>query len=321
MKCKNCGVENDNNAHFCRNCGGNVFIDDNISPKRSFNPLLLVGLIIIVFLVAIGGVSAYIIYFDTSPVEIISLTNDGANVLENSELAKNMPQSEISEKVLAQAQSGVPIYKIGDGKGPVSVITAGVHGDQLNPSVAAMKIINYLDGRKIKGTVYVLPFTSPDALSKNTKLTNGVNLNQEADRPGTISYNVVQFAFNNHASAVGDFHETQVGKDPGQTTIMCTQVPTYASYQLATDMSSLSLDKQLTYLVAGITYDGAIEDELNLKGTPAVTPLVQVPGHGKVYQSSVDESFTQMLALLYVNGNLDSNDSYLKLANMDRDGL
>lgn len=86
-------------------------------------------------------------------------------------------------------------------------------------------------------------------------------------------------------------------------------------------MSSLSLDTTLTYLVAGIAYDGAIEDELNLKGIPAVTPLVQIPGHGKVYDSAVSEAYDQMLALLIVNGNLDSDDFYLKLANADIDGL
>lgn len=321
MKCRNCGTINDNNARFCRNCGSNVFIDDNTSSKRSINPLLIVGIIVILVLASLGSITAYIVYMDTSPVEITLLTNDGANVLENKEIAGNIPSSEISQQIIKQAQTGVPVYKIGEGDGPITVITAGVHGDQLNPSIAAMKMINYLDGRKIKGTVYILPFTSPEAISKNTKLTNGVNLNTVAKNPGTISYDVVQFAYNNHASAVGDFHETQAGKNPGVTTIMCSQVPTYQSYQLANDMSSLSLDKKLTYLVAGIEYDGAIEDELNLKGTPAVTPLVQVPGHAKVYQSAVDESYTQMLALLYVNGNLDSDDDYLKLANYDLDGF
>ena len=86
---------------------------------------------------------------------------------------------------------------------------------------------------------------------------------------------------------------------------MCSEYPNYGSYQLANNMSSLSLDTTLTYLVAGVAYDGAVEDELNLKGTNAVTPLVQVSSHGHVYQSAVEESYTQMLALLYVNGNLD----------------
>ena len=89
---------------------------------------------------------------------------------------------------------GIPIYKIGDGNAPVSVISSGVHGNQLVPTIAAMQLINFLDGRKIKGTVYVIPFTSPPTLSKNTKLTNSVNLNTVADKEGTITNDIVKFA-------------------------------------------------------------------------------------------------------------------------------
>lgn len=319
MKCRNCGKDNRSDVKYCVNCGS--YLSFNPMPTKRRSPLLYVGVIILALILLTGAAVAYIVYFDASPVEITTLNNNGADILSNSEIAANIPNSNISSQVIEQARKGTPIYKIGDGNGPVTVITAGVHGDQLNPSVAAMQIINYLNDRKIKGTVYVLPFTSPEAISKNTKLTNGVNLNTAADESGTISYNVVHFAHDNNASAVGDFHETGVGKDPGVTTIMCTKVPTIESYQLANNMSLLSLDTTLTYQVAGITYDGAIEDELNLMGTPAVTPLVVVPGHAKVYPSSVNESYVQMLALLYVNGNLDSTDYYLKLANLDIDGF
>lgn len=322
MKCRNCGAENSNNAKFCVNCGGQTFEMARPVNRSGLTPIKIFALTLLVLVMAIGGIFAYIVYFDTSNVEILQLTSDNSgNVLSNSEIANNIPNTEISESITNATLDGVPIYKIGDGEGPVSVLSAGVHGDQLVPTIAAMKLINYLDGRKIKGTVYVIPFTSPRAISQNTKLTDGINLNQAADEEGTTSNILVNFAMMNNASAVGDFHETQIGKTPGETTIMCTQYPNYGSYQLANDMSSLSWDKTLTYLVAGIEYDGAVEDELNLKGTTAVTPLVQVPGHGKVYDYAVEDSFEQMLALLYVNGNLDPDDSYLYLANSDIDGF
>ena len=323
MKCRNCGAENQDNAQFCRRCGHNQFINTNISTTKSgINPLLIVLSIIIVLIVLMGGAFAYIVYFDTSPVEVTQLSTDNnGNILANSEIASNLPESDISTQITNLTNTGVPVYKIGDGQEPVTVITTGVHGDQLVPCIAAMQMINYLDGRKIKGTVYIIPFTSPEAVSKNTKLTNGVNLNTAADEAGTISYNVVNYAIANNASAVGDFHETELGKDPGVTTIMCSQLPTPGSYDLANNMSSLTLDTTLNYQVAGIAYDGAIEDELNLKNVPAVTPLVQVPNHGKVYHSAVSESYDQMLALLIANGNLDPNDKYLKLANADIDGF
>lgn len=322
MKCRNCGAENDNNARFCRNCGGQTFEMDTPAKNKRMTPLKIFLTAVLVLLLVMGGIFAYIVYFDTSNTEILQLTaSNSGNVLSNSEIANNIPNTPVSEMITNATNYGVPIYKIGSGEGPVSVISSGVHGDQLVPTIAAMRMINYLDGRKIKGTVYIIPFTSPVAVSQNTKLTNGINLNEAADDAGTTSNELVNFAINSNASAVGDFHETQIGKNPGETTIMCTKIPNYGSYQLASDMSSLSWDKTLTYLVAGITYDGAIEDELNLKGTTAVTPLVQVSGHGKVYDNAVEESYNQMLAMLYVNGNLDPDDSYLYLANIDIDGF
>ncbi|MDO5826151.1 MAG: succinylglutamate desuccinylase/aspartoacylase family protein [Methanosphaera sp.] len=289
--------------------------------KSSFSPLKIIGLLLLLCIIAVGASFIYVVYFDTSPVEIIELNHNSANVLSNSELAGNIPNSNISQEICAYTNNCTPVYKIGTGEDPVTVICAGVHGDQLVPSVAAMRLINYLDGRKINGTVYVIPFTSPKAISQNTKLTDGVNLNTVADESGSASNDVVKLALSSNASAVGDFHETEIGKNPGKTTIMCSQIPTYGSFQLAEDMSKLSLDTTMTYNVAGVAYDGAVEDVLNLNGTASVTPLVVVSGHGKVYSSAVDESYDQMLALLLVNHNLNPDDTYLKLANADMDGF
>ena len=96
-----------------------------------------------------------------------------------------------------------------------------------------------------------------------------------------------------------------------KTIIMCSEVPTYDSYRLASSISNLSENTKLSYFVAGITYDGAVEDTLNLNGTPTVTPSVLVPSHGKVHESTVKESFAQMLSLLLANRNIDPNDDYL----------
>ena len=316
-------MDNKEGAKYCKNCGNLLNNNQNYSNKKSNHTILkIVLLLLTLVIVAVAGVFVYIVYFDASPVEITMLSSgNAANIMSNDELASNIPQSNISNQMTQATTNGIPIYKIGDGSAPVSVISAGVHGDQLVPVVAAMQLINFLDGRKIKGTVYVIPFSSPVALSQNTKLTNGVNLNRVADQEGTISNEIVKLAMKNNASATGDFHETEIGKNPGKTTIMCSEVPTYNSYQLASSMCNLAENTKLSYFVAGITYDGAIEDTLNLNGTPAVTPVVVVSTHGKVYGSAVKESFAQMLSLLLANRNLDPNDDYLKLANADIDGF
>lgn len=216
MKCKYCGAEIEPDNRYCKYCGNSIFVNNNqYSNNNKRSPLLIILLAIVIILLALAGTFAYIVYFDTSPVEILQLSSSSSgDILANSELADNMPNSNITSEVVQAAKTGVPIYKIGDGSGPVTVISSGVHGNQLVAPVAAMRLINYLDGRKINGTVYIIPFTSPKALEENTKLTNGVNLNTVADESGTLSNQVVNFAIKNNATAVGDFHETGIGKIP-----------------------------------------------------------------------------------------------------------
>lgn len=315
MKCNKCGAKNNKNAKFCHSCG------EAIEKKNKPKSKLLLGIIIIIcILITIGGISAYIIYYDNSPVEILQLNkNNPGNVLENQEIKSNIPNSEIVSQICEDAKEGVPIYKIGDGSEPVSIIIAGVHGDQLSSQIAALKIIDYLDGRKITGTVYVIPFAAPGATQDNSKLSENVNLNIVANETGTTSNDIVKFAKNNNATAVGDFHGTELGKNPGKTTIMCSKYPTYGSFELAKRMSLLSGEKVMQYTVAGIAYEGAIEDICNLDGTPAVTPLV-LSTHGKVNEVSVEESYIQMISLLLANGNIN-DDQYNKFANLDIDGF
>lgn len=322
MKCGNCGAENSDAAKFCKKCGNPFSQSTQVKKKKSYTPLLVALIIVAILIAAIGASYAYIVYYDVSDSEVLELdSSNHGDVLKNSEIESNIPDSNVSATIVDAAESGVPIYKIGDGDGPVTVISAGVLGNQLVPSVAAMELIDYLDGRKIKGTVYIIPFTSPEAISDNSELTDGVNLNTVADDEGTVSNKVVNFALDNDATALGDFHETQVGMDPGVTTVMCSKSPTVGSYDLANDMSDISLDTTMTYTVAGVAYDGAIEDECNLAGLPAVTPLVAVSNHGEVSDSAVEDSYNQMIALLMTNGNLDFDDAYLKLANSDLDGF
>jgi len=320
MKCDNCGSINNDHDKVCKKCG--YILKVHTYTKTKTKPLKIITIVLISLILVMAIVTTYIVYFDVSEVEVLELTqNQQSDITKNTELTKNINDTNITRQLYNASRNGVPIYKIGDGSAPVTLICTGVLGDQLVPPVASMKLINYLNGRKINGTVYIIPFASPKALEENTELTNGINLNRLADEDGTISNKIVEYARTINATAVGDCHETQVGKNPGVTTIMCSKIPTPESCTLATDMSNLSLDTTLTYNVAGVSYDGAIEDELNLKGIPAVTPLVLVDSHSNVYPQAVSESYDQMLALLIVNGNLNYDDTYTRLANMDLDGF
>lgn len=141
MRCRNCGAVNDNNARFCRNCGGQEF-DMDTPPNKSNSTIKYFVMLLLALILLIGGSLVYIVYFDVSNVEVIELTpTNYGDVLSNSEIANNIPDSELSGEIINVAKRGVPVFKIGDGEGQVTVISAGVHGDQLVPSIAAMKLI------------------------------------------------------------------------------------------------------------------------------------------------------------------------------------
>lgn len=316
MKCPKCGKENNKeNSRFCTSCGAKLEQPALEQPKR-MNRTKIILLAVICLIIAIGGALSYIIFFDYSPVEVMLLnTNNPGDVLANPQIKNNMLGKEIAYEVCNEAKKGVPVYRIGDGSGPVSVVVAGVHGDQLSSQSAALFLTEYLTGYKIKGTVYVIPFAAPEATEHNTKLVDGVNLNTVANESGTTSNDIVNFVKTHNATAVGDFHGTEPGKNPGKTTIMCSQAPTYESYLLAKDMAYFANDKTMTYTVAGEAYEGAIEDICNLEGIPAVTPLV-LSMHGTTTPDALEQSFIQMIALLNANGNF-VYDPYTELANYD----
>ena len=58
--------------------------------------------------------------------------------------------------------------------------------------------------------------------------------------------------------------------------------------------------KYKIYKKAGSEYPGALEDEVNLKGIPAVTCEVISP-HGKIKKGSVSKSLLMMRTLLKYN--------------------
>lgn len=268
-------------------------------------------IIIAVLAVVLVAAVAYVFLFDNNNSVNIGYINseNGANVkannVINSKILLNEPNgSTLSNEVIEAAKNGTPVIQFGNGEGPVSVVIAGVHGNQLPPQIAALNLINYLDGKKIKGTVYVIPFAAPAATAKNEKYLNGENLNKIADKAGNPSNDIVTFAISKNATAVGDFHSTAPGATPGHDVVMCSQYPTYDSYLLAIAMCKRLKEDIEVHTIAGLDYKGAIEDVLNQKGTPSVTGLSTSP-HGEMAAGSAETSFNQMLAMLKANGNIE----------------
>ena len=224
----------------------------------------------------------------------------GANVLKNKRIKANVPNSTVVKKIIKLAKSGTPVIKFKGGNGKIVFITAGCHGNEIPSQVAAMKLIKYLETHYIKGTVYVMPFMNPKGTAANVRDYKGVHLNKKANKKGTISYKTVQLIKKFKCNSYGDFHSTRPGGKPGKDIAMGSYKPTKKSATLAKYIAKHAKVKYKIYKKAGAEYPGALEDEVNLKGIPAVTCEVISP-HGKIKKGSVSKSLLMMKTLLKYN--------------------
>lgn len=224
----------------------------------------------------------------------------GANVLKNKRIKANVPNSALVRKIIKLAKSGTPVIKFKGGKGKIVFITAGCHGNEIPSQVAAMKLIKYLETHYIKGTVYVMPFMNPKGSAANVRDYKGVHLNKKANKKGTISYKTVRLIKKFKCDAYGDFHATRPGGKPGKNLVFGSYKPTKKSAIIAKYIAKNAKVKYKIYKRAGAEYPGALEDEVNLKGIPAVTCEVLSP-HGKIKKGSVSKSLLMMKTLLKYN--------------------
>ncbi|MCK9151847.1 succinylglutamate desuccinylase/aspartoacylase domain-containing protein [Methanobacterium alcaliphilum] len=132
----------------------------------------------------------------------------GGNVLKNWRIKKNIPNSAICREVVEAAKKGTPMVIFGNGKGPRVMMVAGIHPNELPTQIAAMKLINVLNGKTIKGTIYIIPFVAPSSTAKNIRRFNGRNLNHISYVKGSPSNIVVRMAKKYNVKYLGDFHCT-----------------------------------------------------------------------------------------------------------------
>jgi uncharacterized protein len=225
----------------------------------------------------------------------------GGDLSKNKLVYKNIPKTTITNQVLATAKKGTPMVTFGTGNGPKVVIVAGVHGNELPATIAAMKLINYLNTRSIKGTVYVVPFVAPSSTAKSTRYWKGMNLNSVANKAGTPTNKIIILSKQRKVKGLADFHSSQPGGVPGKNSILCTKYPTYESYTIASYISKKTGYPLIYEYKAGVSYPGAVEDVSNLAKIPAVTCEVK-SAHGTVASGSVTCSYNEMLAFLKYEG-------------------
>jgi uncharacterized protein len=268
------------------------FIMGEKMEQKNINALIcFLGIILIFSTISMASAAKFdVIYSGT-----------GGDLSKNKLVYNNIPKSTITNQVLSTAKKGTPMITFGNGNGPKVMIVAGVHGNELPATIAAVKLINYLNSRSIKGTVYVVPFVAPSSTVKSTRYWKGLNLNSVANKAGTPTNKIVQLSKQFKVKALADFHSTQPGGYPGKNSILCTKSPTYESYRIASYVSKNTGSSLIYEYRAGVSYPGALEDVSNLAKIPAITCEVK-SAHGSVASGSVTRSYNQMLAFLKYEG-------------------
>lgn len=207
-------------------------------------------------------------------------------------IKKNMPNNAVVKKAVEVTKKGLPLLMFKGGPGKVVFMTAGVHGNELSSQVAAMKMIAYLSKTPIKGTVYIIPFVNVKAISKKVRYTDK-DFNRIASKSGTIPNKIVKLVVKYKCDAYGDFHTTKPGGVPGKNIVMGSKGPAKKSADLTNYIAKYAKVNKKIYKYAGEVYPGAISDNVNKYGIPAVICEVVLP-HNTVTTKSVTKSYTMM---------------------------
>lgn len=218
----------------------------------------------------------------------------------NVPLMNAVEHTPLTDELIELCKKGSPYVKFGNGNGKTVVVNVGTHGGEIASIVAGFKLIDFLAtyGGEINGTIYVFPVLFPQSTANNTRIYNGINLNEVANVNGTISNSMIKFAKSVNALGIGDFHCTRhSATDVGITCAMCTLEPTYESYLIASFIHNQTGYDLKKYDVAGVPYAGAVEDSANILDIPSITSEV-LTNHGVVEYGSSEKSFNMMRSFL-----------------------
>ena len=213
----------------------------------------------------------------------------GADVAKNNEIMNYLFENDLNIKIIDSAKNGAPLIKLGDGSKPRVMITSGVHGNELPPQIAALKLINELDKTNIDGTVYIIPFICPIASAGNSKLFEGENLNLVADKPGSPTNNVLNLTQELKITSLADFHATST--HPAKDSVI--YFLSVASSRIAVYVNK----KANSELMAHIYNPGTLIAACNTRQIPTILCEVESPD-GAASNESIEVSLNQMKAFL-----------------------
>ena len=220
----------------------------------------------------------------------------GGFISRNSHILKSLELNRFTQFILEKCVHGTPIFKLGTG-GNKLLILSGIHGNELSPQLANVRLLNDLIGNEFNHTLYFIPFAAPKATMNNERTFNAMDLNRSAHIHDSVSNLIIQSVVELGINVVGDFHSTAYNSNPGRESVFSSKSPTSESYLIANYISRDVGSEIISFDYAGSSYKGAVEDVCNLKGIPAVTCEVLAP-FGSVGAGTVEKSFSQMKSFL-----------------------
>lgn len=213
----------------------------------------------------------------------------GDDVSQNIEIMKYLSENPLNSEIFEVAKKGAPLIKLGDGSRPRVMITAGVHGDELSPQIAALNLINELNKTSVNGTIYIIPFVVPKASAQNSKLYEGENLNLVADIHGSPTNTILNTAQKLKIDSMADFHATST--HPAEDAVI------YFLSVPSTKMAVYVNKKSNSRLLAHIYNPGTLIAACNTSNIPTILCEVEAPD-GSASHKSIDVACKQMKAFL-----------------------
>lgn len=224
----------------------------------------------------------------------------GGYISKNKYLFEQIELTELNQFILEKSVFGTPIFKLGSG-GVSILVLSGIHGNELPPQLANLKLINELVFKKLSNTVYFIPFAAPAATMHNERTFNMMDLNRSAHIKNSLSNLIIQTISDLKIDFVGDFHSTAYNANPGFESVFSSKSPSPESYLIASYISQDMGSEVISFDFAGSSYKGAVEDVCNLAGVPAVTGEV-LSSFSRIAIGSDEKSLSQMKSFLYYFG-------------------
>ncbi len=229
-------------------------------------------------------------------------SSTAGNVLANNQINRYFinnyyRRNEELMKCINMTKEGSIVFTTGSGRYNL-LLLAGVHGNELASQSSLIKLMEDIISGKIKPKckLHIIPFLIPYASMTNSRKYDGIDMNRHAHMDG-ITKKIVDYAEKNQISALCDCHSTDPNNKPGFASVFCSVRPLIDSSKMALHICHDTQSKILPIPEAGMILKGAVEDESNLRGIPAVT-IETVCENGKINDEAVNFSYKQVTSFL-----------------------